>query len=72
MKNALKYVFGLLDLAKNLGNWTIFSEKVIFSKNAHLMVYKLQSNPCISTRECPKVLKICQITKFDISFQKKT
>jgi hypothetical protein len=36
----------------------------------YLRVYKLHSNPCISTRECRKILKICQKTKFDMSFQK--
>ncbi len=28
-------------------------------------------NALISTRECPKILKICQITNFDMGFQKK-
>jgi hypothetical protein len=54
-----------------LYNRTIFSEKLTFSKNAHLRRYKLHSNPCISTRECPKILKICQESKFDMGFQKK-
>jgi hypothetical protein len=51
--------------------WTIFSEKLTFSKKVHLRVYKLPYNPCLSTRECPKILKICQDTKFDMGFQKK-
>jgi hypothetical protein len=32
--------------------------------------YTLFSNPCQSVRECPKILKICQITQFDMGFQK--
>ena len=32
--------------------------------------YTLSSNPCQSVRSCPKILKICQITKFDMGFQK--
>ena len=39
-------------------NGTILSEKPTFSRNVHLRGYKLPSNPCISTRECPKILKI--------------
>jgi hypothetical protein len=33
-------------------------------------VYKLPSNSCLSTRECPKILKISQVTKFDMGFHK--
>jgi hypothetical protein len=32
--------------------------------------YSLFSNPYLSTRECPKILKISQITNFDMGFQK--
>ena len=42
-----------------------------FSKNVNFSGHKLPSNPSISTRECPKILKICQITKLDMGFQKK-
>jgi hypothetical protein len=28
--------------------------------------FKLSSNPCLSKRTCPKILKIFQITTFDI------
>jgi hypothetical protein len=44
---------------------------VAFLKNVNFSGYKFASNPCISTRECPKILKICQITKIDMGFQKK-
>jgi hypothetical protein len=33
--------------------------------------HTLSTNPWFSVRECPKILKICQITNFDMSFQKK-
>jgi hypothetical protein len=64
-------MFELIDLVKYWENRAIFSVKLTFSKKVHLRVYNLPSNPCISTMECPKFLKICQITNFDIGFQKK-
>jgi hypothetical protein len=32
--------------------------------------YVLYSNRCQSKRTCPKILKICELSKFDMDFQK--
>jgi hypothetical protein len=47
------------------------SKKLNFSKNAHPRVNSLPSNPCLSTKECSKILKTCHTTNFDLGFQKK-
>ena len=39
-------------------------------QNIGKSAYSLFSNPCQSVRERPKIVKICQITKFDMDFQK--
>ena len=70
MKNALKCVFELLDLVQNWENGTTFSEKGEYLKKCLNKPHSLSSNPWLSVRECPKILKICQITKFDMGFQK--
>ena len=71
MKNALKCVFELLDLVRNSEKETTFSEKGEYLKKCLNKPHSLSSNPCQSVRECPKILKICQITKLDMGFQKK-
>jgi hypothetical protein len=35
-----------------------------------ILYFIFLSNHWLSKRTCPKILKICQITKFDMSFQK--
>ena len=40
-------------------------------KKVKNVFHTLPSNPWFSVRECPKILKICQITKLDMGFQKK-
>ncbi len=72
MKNALKCLFGLLDFLKIWVNGTSFSEKSQYWKKCLYEFHTLPSNPCQSVRECPKILEICQITNFDMGFQKKT
>ena len=71
MKNAPKCVFGLLDLVKIREIGTTFSEKGHFLKKCKNDDHTLSLNLCQSVRECPKILKICQITNFDMGFQKK-
>ena len=46
--------------------WLLLVKRLNIGKRA----YSLSSNPCQSLRERPKILKICQITKFDMGFQK--
>jgi hypothetical protein len=65
-------VFKLLDLVKNLEIWTFFREKGEYLKKYLYDPHSISSNPWLSKRLCPKVLKICQITKFDMGFQKTT
>jgi hypothetical protein len=60
-----------LDLVQNWENGTIIREKAeywIIREKAEYWIFF--SNPCQSVRECPKILKICQITDFDMGFQK--
>jgi hypothetical protein len=71
MKNALKRVFELLDLDKIWENGATFSEKSQYLKKCLYEFHILPSNPWFSVRECPKILKICQKTNFDMGFQKK-
>ena len=72
MKNALKCVFGLLDLVKITENGTTFTEKGHFLKKCKNDDHTLSLTLCQSVRECPKILKICQLTNFDMDLQKKT
>jgi hypothetical protein len=71
MKNAPKCVLGLLDLVKIRENGTTFTEKGLPLKKCLYEFHTLFSNPWLSVRECPNFLKICQITNFDMGFQKK-
>ena len=71
MKNALKCVFELLDLGKNWENETVLSEKGQLLKKCIYEDHTLSLTLCQSVRECPKILKIYQITNFDTGFQKK-
>jgi hypothetical protein len=47
------------------------TKKSQYLKKCPYEFHTLPSNPCQSVRECPKILKICQITKLDMGFQKK-
>jgi hypothetical protein len=71
MKNALKCVFGLLDLVKIREIGTTFTEKGQYLKKRLYEFHTLSLSLCQSVRECPNFLKICQITKLDMCFQKK-
>ena len=71
MKNALKCVFGLLDLVKIREIGTSFTETGQYLKKCLYDDHTLSLSLCQSVRECPKFLKICQITNFDMGFQKK-
>ena len=71
MKNSLKCVFELLDLVKKWENGTVFSEKSQYLKKCLYEPHTLSLTLCQSVRECPKILKNCQITKMDMGFQKK-
>jgi hypothetical protein len=66
MKNALKCVYGLLDLVKIREIGTIFTETGQYYDD-----HTLPLSLCQSVRNCPKFLKICQLTNFDMGFQKK-
>ena len=71
MKSALKCLFGLLDLDKIWENGATFSEKSQYWKKCQYELHTLSFNPWFSVTECPKILKIHQITNFDMGFQKK-
>jgi hypothetical protein len=66
MKNSLRCVFGLLDSVKIREIGTVFSEKGEYWKECLYEPHALPSNPWQSKRTCLKILKICQITKFDM------
>ena len=70
MKNALKCVFGLLDLVKIRENGTTFPETGQYMKKCPYDDHTLSLSLCQSVRECPKFLKIIQETNFDMGFQK--
>ena len=64
-----------------LNNWNVWNVKIgpiekmgpFLEKIVNIgkkCLYTLFSNPCLSTRECPEILKIYQIPKFDMGFQK--
>ena len=71
MKISLKCVFGLLDLVKIRENGTTFTETGQYMKKCPYDDHTLSLSLCQSVKECPKFLKICQITNFDMGFQKK-
>ncbi len=70
-KKCSKMYFRIVRFGFKLRKWDHFQWKADFSKNANFSCSKLPQNHCISTREYPKILKIYQITKLDIGFQKK-
>jgi hypothetical protein len=61
-------VFELLDLVKIRENGTVFSEKGRYLKKCLYEDHTLSLTICQSVRESPKILKICQITNFDMGF----
>ena len=69
MKNTLKCEFELLVLVKNWENETMYVKKFKYKKKSILGPFSV-SNPFQSVSECPKFLKIRQITNFDMGFQK--
>ena len=71
MKNALKCVYGLLDLVKNWEIGTIFMKKGKLLKKCINEDHTLSLSLCQSVSECPKILKIYQVTNIDMGFQKK-
>jgi hypothetical protein len=60
----------IIRFGPKLGKWDLVLEKMSISEKVPKKPYTLFSNPCQSVRERPKILKICQITKLDMGFQK--
>jgi hypothetical protein len=71
MKNALKFVYGMLDLVKNREIGTIFRKKGQLLKKCKNEDHTLSLTLCQSVRECPNFLKIYPVTNFDMDFEKK-
>jgi hypothetical protein len=53
--------------------WSKIEKLGLFQvKKVDIEPYILYSKPGQSKRTCPKILKICRITKFDMGFSKST
>ncbi len=63
-------MFELLDFVKIWEMGLFLVKNVNIWKSANKKPFTLSSNPWFSVSECPKILNICQITKFDMGFQK--
>jgi hypothetical protein len=64
-------VFGLLDLVKFEKMGLVLVKNVNILKSAKKRPIHSLLTPGYQQRTCPKILKICQETKFDMGFLKK-